>query len=298
VAPRYRGVGVLCDGGNRQAVTSDPTQIPEANTILENLTIGPNYITAVQVINATKEDQGGCNLRMSSNLLAGDLHGAEVGSCGTKNLGNSIEATGNLFLYMPGGGLVTSSGTTFSSPGDGAGVWAFSCVDLVRIVGNRFDTIQSGIRLEKDLEQALIDIEDNTFTRPLDSAIGLYYKNVVDVFSGNRIQTCKTGIHIQEQSSIRRARHNSILGCDTAVLIESTDLSAIDFGTDNDWGDNVFACNKGPSVQLAPKLVATGTLQLAGNTWDHSPPDVLDQAPAPQPPIDTAFSSSASETCF
>jgi len=92
---------------------------------------------------------------------------------------------------------------------------------------------------------------------------------------------------------VGKVRRNEFIGNDTAVkaTFPTQGGTPADFGTVADPGRNVFRCNSaregsGRDVMILgdrfdPERTWSGTLQFAGNAWDHVPPTFLTVDPPP-----------------
>jgi hypothetical protein len=293
---------VQCAGGNLRplSVMSDPLQAPPPNTILADLQIGPNYEAGILVDNGQIQDRGGCNLEVRNTTVTGNylglvVHGgAALGLPTAITLGNATKPGNNFFANLQNPLDCRGSMSTMTCNNRGGGLLVDDSAYLIRVFGNALDTDDSGVWLgyQNGLHptKTSIDIENNTFTGVKNDAFVANIVTAVDVFSGNTIVGANRGIHLAGKTVIKKARHNSITNCyGPGILIAdlpATHRDKMDFGTADDWGYNLIACNENDLyVDERPDGMPDGLLSFVGNFWDRVPPSSFSLVGGPPPNV-------------
>jgi hypothetical protein len=302
-------IGVQCDGGNLAPLTStsDPATAPPANTILSGVHVGPGYDRAITLDNVHTQSLGGCNLSVTSSRVEGNYHGVYASGCGATSLGNAVRLDSSAFVNNSNQ-LSCSLSSSDGCQNDGCGVLIQDCAYVVKILGNTFEQDDYGIRLGQHdhltPSRTFIDIENNSLTNLHHSGImldpwpsgGVRSTAVVDLLIGNTLRAVTADMHWAESApgiavfggAIKKGRNNTITDTDVGLwiwgyegIIPGAPLDrTMDFGTADDPGNNVIACNSAPpgahyvSCDLLVSVGASsnGTLHFAGNWWNQKPP--------------------------
>jgi hypothetical protein len=282
-ATRIGNIGVVADDGNLTATDAGPPLAAVPNSFVADAVIGPGFHVGLQ-LSARSASRSRGNIRIENTLFTGGWASIYAEACGSGPwvFGN-IEIRGSTFsgqITDPNGGI-------------GGGMEVHSCVSL-DVQGSTFRDSSWGLLHQDDAPQTSLRSHtrylSNTFTRLQQFGLSTD-RGQVDELSGNTFSSIVTDSRsranalVIRDGSIARARNNSFLGNDTAILIlPSGALDAThvyDFGTASDPGNNDFRCN---SASLSSVVVYTGfdvavdgpasgwTFPLFGNRWDHAPP--------------------------
>jgi hypothetical protein len=301
-SPELGIFGVVCDRGTMTAFDGAP---PPANTELSRLIIGPGYEAALVVGTSSHPAPTGCNLTLTGSTLKSSYFGAWVLGCGTGDvpipvaaaIGDGSEPGRNYFrsLRAPG------------STGSGLRVW--DCTRSLTVRSNTFEDSDTGINVIRHLDAPAahdLVVEGNKLHALTRYGAIFSRAAIVDRFDDNWIFEVSGrpssaaeravglvldggGEHPPGFPQIRRARHNRIVTSDVGIELRGTSArvgdrrSLLDFGRPDDPGHNLLHCNgtergaaiPGYDVHVAVASDGSGSLLLAGNTWDHVPPRIV-----------------------
>ena len=284
-ATRIGNVGVIVNDGNLVVRDGGPVDAAP-NTFVADTVIGPGFNVGLQ-LSARLASRSSGNVRIENTLFMGGWASIYADGCGAA----APWVFGNIEIRRS-----TFSGQSRHVDGFGGGMEVHGCVSL-DIRETTFRDSAWGLLHRDDVQDPSLRSRtrylSNTFTRLL--SFGLYVdRSQVDELSGNTFSSIVTdsaaraNALVIQDGSIARARNNSFLGNDAAVLIyPSWELNAThvyDFGTAGDPGNNDFRCN---SARLSSVVAYTGfdvaidgpasgwNFPLYGNRWDHAPPHFL-----------------------
>jgi len=290
--------GVFCDRGS----ATGEVAAPAGQTELARVSVGPGYQASVLATTSTSTVPAvtGCNIVIRSSLLTGGWAGLRAYGC------DPMRLSGPVLVEM--GGADASSGNIVSwmqAPGDGAaGASLEGCVIRASFQNNAFVDGVYGLRIRDNnvpfgsFGPRPITIRHNSFERLRAGGILAEGNFIIDELSDNRfvgISRAATqdpgprAIALSIGSvPLGKARRNQFIGNDSGVLVAvpSEGGQAVDFGTSDDPGNNVFRCNSslkeaGADFSITGDAGWMGTIHLAGNAWDHAPPTVVSIAPIP-----------------
>ncbi|HUJ57525.1 MAG TPA: protein kinase [Kofleriaceae bacterium] len=291
--PELGRFGVVCDRGNLTGFEGPP---PAANTQLANLAIGPGFDDAVVVATATRPSPIGCNLSMTGSLVHGSTVGMWVLGCGTGDgvVPARAQLEGNTFRSL-GAALV-----------GGIGVNVWDCTRELTSDRDTFEGFDGGIAIvEHAPTHGHFAITRDRFLHLYRYGLSVARAAAIDRLDDNSFAwnhgTARTaneravGLVLDGETEpapgyprILHARGNTFTANDVAIELRGRAIAVagaapiVDFGRPGDPGGNTFACNAtehgaaapGFDLDLAAPSDGTGTLLLAGNTWDHAPPHV------------------------
>jgi hypothetical protein len=279
---RIGNAGVIVEDGNFIARDGGPLEAAP-NTFVSDAVIGPGFNVGLQ-LSARLASRSRGNIRIENTLFTGGWASIYTSDCGPA----APWLFGNIEIRRS-----TFSGQTRGLSGIGGGMEVHGCVSL-DIRETTFQDSIWGLLHRDDVPDPSLRSRtrylSNTFTRL--QLFGLYTdRSQVDELSGNTFSSIVKSSEplakalVIQDGSIARARNNTFLGNDSAVLIHpSGELNAThvyDFGTVGDPGNNDFRCN---SARLSSIVVYAGfdvavdgpasgwTFPLYGNRWDHAPP--------------------------
>jgi serine/threonine-protein kinase len=237
-----------------------------------------------------------------------------------RNAWTGIFARGECTAGVPAVGIDVGDGTPdganrftemHDDAGDGAGVEVWDCVDHAWVRKNSFITSDQGVSIEQHDDRKSgkhpfedIIIEGNRFEAlrragvhlALDATVGRLennsFSNIGYAATGPAAPGASAALLLDSGAwptgfpRVLRARRNSFVGNRTGVLLDGefgfADSAPSDFGTVDDPGGNVFACNSsrgdgvpGRDVVVRVPSRGVGALPFAGNGWDHAPPTIV-----------------------
>ena len=304
--------GVFCDRGNATGEVASPG----GQTHLDQVTVGPGYVTGVTATTSTWPSITGCNMAITRSTITGDTGGVEAIGCDGSvpaapvifEMGNDDPASGNTVSWIQ------------SNLSSGIGVHLGPCVIRASFLHNTFvDSINGIMALGGEAlhfpphAHPHLIFKHNVFQRL--SASGLTvsgFAYVIDEISDNHfVDVSKRfgdrfpwSAHAVDFSltDVKKFRRNQFTGNDVGVFIVFLgDGPPTDFGTVDDPGDNVFRCNSalagaGGDVIIErgsddPSSNWAGTIRFAGTAWDRVPPTVQTTHP-PANGIDIAVRDS------
>jgi hypothetical protein len=306
-------IGIFCDRGNMTESKIDGA----ANTRLDQVVVGSVYDNGLFVTTSTLPEPSGCNLQMTRSSIRNSHWGIHAVGCEGFDHGTPVPHP--LYVGLDLGDGTTDGGNSFvqiTNPINGVPNGAIlvlrECVDHVR---SRYDVYRDSdagmynwqpahggqmtckLTFEHDTFEALkvyglwlgggalefASMTDNVF-RGIGSALDFGYPCAAVLLDA--------GDDPAPYFPHGKWRRNQFIGNDAAVYFrkEPLDLMATtripDFGTADDPGGNVFACNSSPSGKINGDIVvdavADGPLALPfeGNAWDHVPPTSAPRASA------------------
>jgi hypothetical protein len=295
--------GVFCDRGSATGEIPPPA----GQTELARVSVGPGYHGSVVATTSTSTVDGvtGCNIVIRSSLLTGGWAGLRAHGC------EQMMLAGPVLVEM--GGPDPASGNVVSwmqAPGDGAaGARLEGCVLRASFQNNAFVDSVYGVTIDdKGVPfgtpgRRPLTIKHNSFERLAAGGVVAAGNSVEIVeLSDNRFvgitravgkvpgpRAIALSIDLLRLGKVRR---NQFIGNDFGMLlaVPVAPGQAADFGTADDPGGNVFRCNSSPDEPGADLgfmgVVSSdpnwgGTIHLAGNAWDHTPPTVRTDDPIP-----------------
>lgn len=283
---------VICDEGDALSTS------PRAATRIAAIEVLPGYRNGILAGAADVLSGSACVLEMYDSVVGSVNWGVVASGClFARPIGTPVrlDIRGNTFTHM--------WGREFD---DGAGVLLQNCVDHSSIHSNVFENSVTGVWIDqRDLRQHVsrVRIEDNTFRELSWTGLLLFGSAPAVELFGNRFERISlaagdsvvagriaTAILIGDAeggSPALRARSNRIRDNDSGVMLgawfalSETEIAALDFGTEQDPGNNWFSCNAradpydrlGGDVDI--DVVGAGRLSFAGNYWDHAPPQTV-----------------------
>jgi hypothetical protein len=313
--------GLFCDRGSATAAALPQ---PQRNTIVDDVTIGPGYHSALVV---TSSAGSGCNLSLARSSISDSGRGAWLVGCAPGGTGRQgVAAT--IGDGTPGGGnsfhQIYGQRATTRDPG--LAIAIDGCTTELIADGNQISDSGVGI-FDDEQEPTHLVIRNNELANLAASGVLAAGQASIDELRGNRFERIRAGdpwwqpyggigaaLVLRDGAQVRKARGNLFLGNNTGVRIEGAAVSAsrvLDFGTSDDQGNNIFRCNArldgdtGFGVWVDVANGSTSPLAFAGNQWDHRVPktgnspnspngtDVVNSSPSPAPLVQTDASRQA-----
>jgi hypothetical protein len=302
--PAVNYYGVFCDRGSATGEVAPPA----GQTKLEQVAVGPGYHASVLATTSTLPAVTGCHISIRSSILTGGWAGLRAYGCDPARL------SGPVVVEM--GGADVESGNTVSwmqAPNDGAaGAKLEGCVVRGLFQNNAFVDSVYGLHIDDRSGSPVgahpFTIKGNSFERlTAGGVLALGDGLQIDELSDNRFVSVSRAV-TQDPGPravalsvgllrLTRARRNHFIGNDFGVLLSAPGWypppgpPAGSFGNIGDPGNNVFRCNSalrepGADFAIVPEPGAPssdweGTVRIAGNAWDHSPPTILSVEPMP-----------------
>jgi hypothetical protein len=287
-------VGIFCDRGNAQPAG---TPQPEPNVVVDHVTIGRGYEIGILVSNSR---QSGCNLSLTSSRMSELMCGVWIVGCGT--------GPGEGHAWMPVAAQIgaPAQGNLFerflrdNTNVPGAAVRMWDCSAQLIMQGNTARDTLMGLDLAQHDGLPRVIVADNTFANLHGAGVRAGAYAVIDELRDNTFRWIGDApsngleagaLQLREHSQLKRARGNHLVANAAGVIISGdaiTPRRIIDFGRDDDKGNNSFSCNsalndrgRGFDVLVDVARGSTAPLGFAGNQWDRSPPGRGDLASAP-----------------